>query len=124
MVYFCYIDESGVPQIPGNTSHYVLAGLSIPIHQWKFCDSQIEAVKSRFGLSGKEVHTAWIARSYLEQSRVPGFEMLDRPTRVYEVRKQRTAELLRLQKSGNPKQYKQVQKNYRKSEQYYPPQSG
>ena len=27
MVYFCYIDESGTPQVPGNTSHYVLCGV-------------------------------------------------------------------------------------------------
>lgn len=29
MVYFCYVDESGTLQIPGNTSHYVLCGISI-----------------------------------------------------------------------------------------------
>jgi hypothetical protein len=30
-MYLCYIDESGTPQIPGNTSHFILAGLAIPI---------------------------------------------------------------------------------------------
>ncbi|MBO4560892.1 MAG: DUF3800 domain-containing protein [Bacteroidaceae bacterium] len=40
MVYFCYIDESGTPQIPGNTSHYVLCGISIPVKYWKKCDRQ------------------------------------------------------------------------------------
>lgn len=38
MVYFCYIDESGTPQVPGNTSHYVLCGVSIPVKFWKKCD--------------------------------------------------------------------------------------
>jgi hypothetical protein len=27
-VNLCYVDESGVPEIPGNTSHFILAGLS------------------------------------------------------------------------------------------------
>ena len=26
----CYIDESGTPDVLGNTSHYVLAGISVP----------------------------------------------------------------------------------------------
>jgi len=43
----CYIDESGTPQIPGNTSHYILAGLSIPINKWKKYDNQIEKIKSK-----------------------------------------------------------------------------
>ena len=34
-MYLCYIDESGTSVVPGNTSHFVLAGLSIPIVQWK-----------------------------------------------------------------------------------------
>jgi hypothetical protein len=33
-MYLCYIDESGTSVVPGNTSHFVLAGLSIPIVQW------------------------------------------------------------------------------------------
>ena len=42
MMYFCYIDESGTPEIPGTSSHYVLCGLAIPINKWKTCDSQIQ----------------------------------------------------------------------------------
>ena len=30
-MYLCYIDESGTSDIPGNTSHFILAGLSLPI---------------------------------------------------------------------------------------------
>lgn len=45
MMYFCYIDESGTPEIPGTSSHYVLCGISIPIERWKKCDSQIHAIK-------------------------------------------------------------------------------
>jgi hypothetical protein len=33
-MYLCYIDESGTPESSGNTSHFVLAGISIPIWHW------------------------------------------------------------------------------------------
>jgi hypothetical protein len=28
-MHICYLDESGVPDIPGNTSHYILTGVPI-----------------------------------------------------------------------------------------------
>ncbi|MCU7837088.1 MAG: DUF3800 domain-containing protein [gamma proteobacterium symbiont of Taylorina sp.] len=40
-MYLCYIDESGTSSIPGNTSHFVLAGISVPIWHWKTCDKDI-----------------------------------------------------------------------------------
>ncbi|MCA1752852.1 MAG: DUF3800 domain-containing protein [Flavobacteriales bacterium] len=118
MVYFCYIDESGVPQIPGNTSHYVLAGLSIPIHKWKYCDRQIQRIKAKYDLQQAEVHTAWIARTYIEQDKIDGFDELTREERRREVEKYRLKELLKLQKSPNQKHYRQTKKNYKKSEAY------
>lgn len=118
MVYFCYIDESGVPQIPGNSSHYVLCGISIPINRWKSCDRKIEEVKRKYSLSDREIHTAWIARKYLEQSKIPNFSTLDAARRIYEVKKYRNSELLKLQKSGNKSLYKQTKKNYAKTEAY------
>lgn len=81
MVYFCYIDESGTPQIPGNTSHYVLIGLSIPISKWKYCEQRIYKIKRKYDLIGKEIHTGWIVRKYLEQAQIPNFEELDHVTR-------------------------------------------
>ncbi|MDP2982521.1 MAG: DUF3800 domain-containing protein [Candidatus Latescibacter sp.] len=48
-MYLCYIDESGTPDIPGNTSHYILAGVSIPVQYWKDCDNDIENIKSKYG---------------------------------------------------------------------------
>jgi hypothetical protein len=41
----CYIDESGTADIPGNTSHYILAGLAVPVRYWRDCDKAIESVK-------------------------------------------------------------------------------
>ena len=34
-MYLLYIDESGVSNIPGNTSHFILTGISVPIWHWK-----------------------------------------------------------------------------------------
>ncbi len=117
-MYLCYVDESGVPNIPGNTSHFVLAGLSVPVWHWRACDRDIGNVKRSFGLADAEIHTAWIRRSYRMQSKVTDFERLNWNDRRYEVTKLRTAELLRLQQAGNPKRYRQAAKNFRKTESY------
>ncbi len=117
-MYFCYIDESGTPDIPGNTSHYILAGLSIPVQYWKDCDRDIEIIKQRYRLANKEIHVAWILRSYLEQTKIPNFDTLDYQQRRFQVSAIRNAELLRLQRSGNPSLYKQTRKNYYKTDDY------
>jgi len=118
MIYFCYIDESGTPEIPGNTSHYVLSGLSIPINRWKFCENKISQLKKKYNLENCEIHTAWLARKYLEQSRIPDFDLLSHDQRRHEVSKIRKEELLKLQKSTNRQHYKQTRKNYRQTNSY------
>jgi hypothetical protein len=110
----CYIDESGTPEIPGNTSHFVLAGLAIPISCWKKAEMDIMDIKRKYGL---EIHTAWILRKYLEQTKIPGFDGMPKDQRIYEVTKYRNAELLRLQKVGR-KAYMQTRKNYRETDYY------
>ena len=118
MVYLCYIDESGTSAIPGNTSHFVLAGLSIPIERWAECDKEIGAVKKRYALFDSEIHTAWILRKYLEQSRIADFDTLPQPERRSAVEQYRRAHLLALQRTRNTKTYHQVKKNYRKTSRY------
>ena len=113
-MFLCYIDESGTSDIPGNTSHFVLAGISIPIWRWRICDSSIDIIKKQYGLNGVEIHAAWIMRKYREQAFVKDFASLDYQQRRYEVGKLRKAELLRLQRSGKPKHYKQTKKKFRK----------
>lgn len=116
-MFLCYLDESGTPQIPGNTSHYILAGLSISASQWKACDREIIQLKKKYQLQDSEIHTAWIWRPYLEQRRIPKFESLDYDTRRKEVLRYRHKHLLTIQKS-NRKSCRQIKKNYRKSEPY------
>lgn len=117
-MYLCYVDESGTPHIPGNTSHFVLAGLSIPVWHWKDCEREINALKAKYDLKSAEIHTAWMLRKYLEQTKVADFDSLDYAQRRYEVGRQRKTDLLRLQKAGNPKRYRRTRKNYNKTADY------
>lgn len=117
-MYFCYIDESGTPDIPGNSSHFILAGISIPVERWKKCDQAISAIKTKYSLSDSEIHTAWMLRKYLEQSHITNFKTLSASQRTYEVEKLRTQEILRLQRAKNPKLLRQTKKNYEKTKAY------
>ena len=106
-MYLCYIDESGTSGIPGNTSHFILAGIAIPIWHWKDCDAELRVVKRRYNLSGSEIHTAWILRKYLEQSKIADFDTMSQTERRSEV-----------EKVGNAKSYRQTKKNYQKTGDY------
>lgn len=63
-MYLCYVDESGTSEVPGTTSHYVLAGLAIPIYKWKVCEEEVDKVKKKYDLLGAEIHTGWLIRNY------------------------------------------------------------
>lgn len=92
--------------------------MSIPIWHWKDCEREIVDIKKQFDLIDSEIHIAWILRPYLEQMKIPNFESLNYKQRRSLVKSFRTSELLRLQKSGNSKQYHRVKKNYRKTDSY------
>lgn len=74
-------------------------------------------IKLKYELVGSEIHTAWLLRPYLEQTKIPNFESMDFQTRQFEVTKARTIELQRLSKSKS-KQYKQTKKNFEKTRAY------
>jgi hypothetical protein len=118
-MYLCYIDESGTPELPGNTSHFVLAGIAIPIWKWKTAEQDISNIKLKYQLNEAEIHTGWILRPYLEQSKIADFEKLSYNQRRIEVERLRKTELLRLQKSPKTKkQYHQTKKNYKQTTDY------
>ncbi len=117
-MYLCYIDESGTADTPGNTSHYVLAGLSVPIWHWRSSDRAIFDIKRQHRLQDAEIHTAWILRKYQEQDRIPGFETLGYEHRRRAVQQFRNAELLRLQRQRNSKRYRQAKKNFAQTSSY------
>ncbi len=117
-MYICYIDESGTPEVPGNTSHYILAGLSIPIWHWRTCEDEIRVIKHRYSLESAEIHTGWIMRRYQEQIRIPNFDSLNYIQRRSEVERIRRSELLRLHSFPNRDRFKQTAKSYRKTQPY------
>lgn len=116
-MYLCYVDESGVPAIPGNTTHYILAGLAIPVDRWRDCDQALAAIKQKYGLVDAEVHVAWLLRAYREQDEVAGFAKLDWDARRAAVRSHRAAAIHSLLRAGNPL-HRQVKKNYEKTLAY------
>jgi hypothetical protein len=117
-MYICYLDESGTPEVPGTSSHFVLCGLALPVSNWRASDRAIGEILAKYGLAAQELHTAWMARSYLEQNRIPDFEKFDYSERRSKVRSFRIAELLKLQRAGNAKAYRQAKKNFSKTEGY------
>src|SRR5262249_33017939 len=102
-MHLCYLDESGTPDIPGNTSHYILAGLLIPIWHWRDCDRDITGIRKKYGLEDSEIHTAWMMRPYLEQRKIRNFRSMNYADRRQHVDQYRRAELLRLQRLPNNK---------------------
>jgi len=117
-MHLCYIDESGTPEVPGNTSHYILAGLSIPIEKWSYCEKTINRIKYKYGLDKAEIHTGWILRYYIEQSKIQDFEKMNPGKKRYEVEKYRKMELLRIQKTGKSKLYHKTKKNFNQTVDY------
>ena len=117
-MYVCYIDESGTPDVPGNTSHFVLAGIAIPIWHWRDVEREITFALKPYGLAQTELHTGWLIRPYLEQSKIPNFATLSWGQRKSAVEVRRNTYLLQLQKSNNRSLYKQVKKNYRQTAAY------
>lgn len=118
MTYLCYIDESGTPEVPGTTSHFVLAGLAIPIDRWQEADRQVTAILDKYDLAEGELHTAWLVRAYPEQSKIADFDKLSRVARRSAVSRFRAGELLRLRKLKNTKPYHQAKKTYAKTADY------
>jgi hypothetical protein len=118
VTYFCYIDESGTPEVPGTTSHFVLAGLAIPIGKWREADKQIRDILVKYDLADAEIHTAWLLRKLIEQRKIPKFDKMDRPSRRSAVERYRAGELLRLRKLPSPKAHNQAKKNFRHTESY------
>lgn len=117
-MYLCYVDESGTPEIPGVSRNYVLAGITVPVWHWKTCDAELNVVKNKFDLAGKEIHTGWIMRRYSDQERIKDFEKLDKPKRIAQVTAERTKELLRLQSLSRSQQLKNVRGTYHKTKEY------
>lgn len=118
MTYLCYVDESGTPEVPGTSSHFVLAGIALPIDRWQQADTEISAILRRYELENGEIHTAWMLRGYPEQGKIPGFQGMSFESRRSAVARHRASELLRLRKLKNPNPARQAKKSYKHTEDY------
>jgi len=67
-MYFCYLDESGTPQLGAQTSHFILLGVAIPAAAWHEKDRRVNIIKARHGLKDAEIHTGYIARRFRNTS--------------------------------------------------------
>lgn len=116
-MYICYLDESGVPQKnAGTTPYFVLLGLGIPAVTWRDKDAEIAAILNARNFYG-EIHTAWMARMYPEQERIPAFDNLDPDARQRAVLNERKQDLAKAALRGS-KAVKQLAKNYEKTRAY------
>ena len=112
-MFFLYLDESG-----SNTSHFVFLGIAIPATSWREKTDQVAQVKSLYGLSGKEIHTGWMMRRYLEQERIPHFSGIDRKSRRTAVETARKADILHISALGNARKLRDTKKYFKKTHAY------
>ncbi|MDE0341825.1 MAG: DUF3800 domain-containing protein [Deltaproteobacteria bacterium] len=67
-------------------------------------------------MADAELHTAWMLRKYLEQSKVPNFEQLGPADRRREVNRRRNSELTRLGASANNVRRRRARKLHRNTD--------
>lgn len=114
-MYICYLDESGTIDAADASGHFILVGLAVLAASWKHKDQEIDAVKARYGLTGSEIHTAWMLRDYPEQSAVHDFTAHD-----FDARR-RLAVAVRTQNLARPRKasaQRTLVLNYRKTAAY------
>ncbi|NLH48545.1 MAG: DUF3800 domain-containing protein [Myxococcales bacterium] len=109
-MYFLYVDESGIEDLTGGTNHFILIGLAIPAEKWKSLDLNLLQIKQKYQLENQEIHTAWMARRYVEQSNLADFGKLSWNERRMEVERNIRKRAGQIGIQGNQKKIK----NYRK----------
>ena len=117
-MYFCYLDESGTPQLAAQTSHFVLLGLAIPAAAWHIKDQRINVIKTRYGLKDVEIHTGYIARRFPEQEHIPSFDQLDSIQRRAAVKAERDKSLIKAAAMKSVARLNSLKKVYTKSADY------
>lgn len=116
--YLLYVDESGVPdRHPSQTTHFALAGLAIPATRWADYHDQIETLKARYSIVGKEIHVAWLLHPYPEQNRISGFDAMPWSKRGPAVLAERSRVLKLIDAQGKPTN-RSLATSYKKSAAY------
>jgi len=115
-MHICYLDESGNHVRHGTTAYFVLLGLAIPAESWRGHDAEVEKVLHQHDMVG-EIHTAWMARRYPEQERIPDFEKLDSTARRSAVIRERKIALGKAALRGS-KAVRLLTRNFKNSDHY------
>jgi len=116
-MYIIYVDESGTPELTPNSEHFVLAAVSIPLTSWKSYDSQLRDLLHNHRLVDVEIHTAWMARTYPEQERIPDFDTLSDEGRRNLVSIERRKDIAKASLKGEDA-VRGLKKNYNKTDGY------
>ena len=116
-MYIIYVDESGIPELIPDSQHFVIAAVSIPLTSWKNYDTQLRNLLSRHRLIDVELHTAWMARKYPEQERIPNFDTLSDGDRRNLVTVERRKDIAKASLKGE-NAVRGLKKNYKKTEGY------
>ena len=66
----CSLDESGVPEIPGSSTHFVLAAHSIPNEGRRKADEATSPILAKYGRGGEQLPTAWLLGTELDHSTI------------------------------------------------------
>ena len=117
-MYICYLDESGTEIVGSGTSHFVYLGLAILATTWKAKDKQVSSVLAKYDLAGSEIHTGWVARRYIEQERIAGFEALSRTDRRAAANVERKKWLIETAALKSRDKLDELKKNLRKTAAY------
>lgn len=114
-MYFCYLDESGTPQLGAQTTHFILLGIAIPAAAWHDKDRRVNAIKTRHGLKDIEIHTGFMARRYPEQEHIPNFQKLGPAQRRAAVQAERNKSLIKAAATKSVDRLKALKKSYAKT---------
>ncbi len=117
-MYFCYLDESGTPQLGAQTSHFILLGVAIPAVAWHEKDRRVNIIKARHGLKDAEIHTGYIARRFPEQEHITNFEKMDSVQRRAAMAQERKNSLIKAAALKTGDRLKALKKLYAKSADY------
>ncbi|HVO50978.1 MAG TPA: DUF3800 domain-containing protein, partial [Thermoanaerobaculia bacterium] len=113
-----YLDESGTPEIGGNTTHFVLLALVIEDRSWKQKDADVLAVKQKYGLGSAELHAAWMNRRYAEQERIKDFEKLTMDDRRAAMHQAREDAVIKRAARRGLSEIKALKKTFQKTADY------
>lgn len=117
-MYFCYLDESGTPQLGAQTSHFILLGMAIPAAAWHEKDRRVNVIKARYGLKDVEIHTGYIARRFPEQEHIANFDQMDFIQRRAAMGLERKNSLIKTAALKTSAHLKMLKRLYTKSADY------